>query len=124
MPVTKSRHAHRRDRVAMAGPAVPSRLAKWIPIMIPMRTCRIIRRRVNRTAGKSLFTLIMRWVTGEAAEMDSEDIERELFEFARDWIMVSQSKFKKLLGHQSKPTNVLLWKQFREYRAKKGSILI
>ncbi len=34
MPSTKSSHARRRDRLAMAGPAIPSRLAKWIPIMI------------------------------------------------------------------------------------------
>jgi hypothetical protein len=54
--------------------------------------------------------------------MDSEDIERELFELARDWM--SQSKLKKLPGHQSKPTDVSLWKQFREYKAKKGSILV
>jgi hypothetical protein len=54
--------------------------------------------------------------------MDSEDIEREFFELARDWM--SQSKLKKLPGHQSKPTDVALRKQFREYRAKRGTILI
>jgi hypothetical protein len=37
------------------------------------------------------------WVTGETAEMDSKDIERGLFELARDWM--SQSKLKKLPGH-------------------------
>jgi hypothetical protein len=63
-----------------------------------------------------------RWVTGEKAEMDSEDIELELFELARDWM--SQSKLKKLPGHQSKPTDVALWKQFREFKSKKGSILV
>jgi hypothetical protein len=46
--------------------------------------------------------------------MDSEDIERELFKLARDWM--SQSKLKKLPGHQAKPTDVSLWKQFREYK--------
>ena len=46
-----------------------------------------------------------RWVTGEKAEMDSEDIERELFELARDWM--SQPKLKKLPGHQSKPTETV-----------------
>jgi hypothetical protein len=36
------------------------------------------------------FTLMKRWVTGQKAEMDSEDIERGLFKLARDWM--SQSK--------------------------------
>ncbi len=63
-----------------------------------------------------------RWVTGEKAKMDSEDIERGLFELARDWM--SQSKLKKLPDHQSKSTNVSLWKQFREYKVQRGSILI
>jgi hypothetical protein len=56
--------------------------------------------------GKREFTLIKRWVTGEKAEMDSEDIRRELFGLARDWI--SQFKLKQLPGHQSKPTGVSL----------------
>jgi hypothetical protein len=51
--------------------------------------------------------------------MDSEDIELDLFELARDWM--SQSKVKKLPGHPSKPTDVSLWKQYLKYRAKKGS---
>ncbi len=34
--------------------------------------------------GRREFTLIKRWVTGDKAEMDSEDIERGLFEVARD----------------------------------------
>jgi hypothetical protein len=72
--------------------------------------------------GRREFTLMKRWVTGDKAEMDSEDFERELFELARDWM--SQSKLKKLPGHQSKPTDVSLWKQFREYKTKKGSVLI
>ena len=72
--------------------------------------------------GSREYTLMKRWVTGDKAEMDPDDIERELFELARDWM--SQSKLKKLPGHQSKPTDVSLWKQFREYKAKKGSILV
>ncbi len=68
------------------------------------------------------YTLMKRWVTGDKAEMDSEYIERELFELARDWM--SQSKLKKLPGHQAKPTDVSLWKQFREYKSKKGSIFV
>jgi hypothetical protein len=35
--------------------------------------------------GRREFTLMKRWVTGEKAEMDSEDVERELFELAREW---------------------------------------
>jgi hypothetical protein len=72
--------------------------------------------------GRREFTLMKRWVTGEKAEMDSEDIERELFELAREWM--SLSTLKKLPDHQSKPTDVSLWKQFREYNSKKGSALI
>jgi hypothetical protein len=72
--------------------------------------------------GMKVFTLMKRWVTGEKAEMESENIERELFELARDWM--SQFKLKKLPGHQSKPTVVALWKQFSEYKSKKGSILV
>jgi hypothetical protein len=72
--------------------------------------------------GSREYTLMKRWATGEKAKMDSEDIERGLFELARDWM--SQSKFKKLPCHQSKPTHVSLWKQFREYKVRKGSILI
>ncbi len=34
------------------------------------------------------------------------------------------AKLKKLPGHQSKPTNVSLWKQFRAYKVQKGLILI
>ncbi len=66
------------------------------------------------------FTLIKRWVTGEKAEMDSEDIEQEIFELVRDWM--SQSNLKQLHGHQSDPTNVSLWTQYREYKAKKVSV--
>jgi hypothetical protein len=74
--------------------------------------------------GRREFTLIKRWVTarGDKAEMDSKDIERELFELARDWM--SQSKPKKLPGPQSKPIEVSLWKQNCEYKVQKGTILI
>jgi hypothetical protein len=74
--------------------------------------------------GRREFTLMKRWVTGENAKMDSEDIERGLYELARHGDWMSQSKLKKLPGHQSKSTNVSLWKQFREYKVQKGSILI
>jgi hypothetical protein len=50
--------------------------------------------------------MIKRWVTGhgEQAEMDQDDIDRELFELAREWMAVS--KLKKLSGHAAKETDV------------------
>jgi hypothetical protein len=38
----------------------------------------------RKYSGYKEYTLMKRWVTGEKAEMESEDIERELFELARD----------------------------------------
>jgi hypothetical protein len=40
--------------------------------------------------GRESWTMIKRWVTGEQAEMDQDDIDREFFELARDWIEVSK----------------------------------
>ncbi len=34
--------------------------------------------------GKMEWTLMKRWVTGQKAEMEHEDIDRELFELARE----------------------------------------
>ncbi len=61
-------------------------------------------------------------MTGEKAEMDQEDIDRELFELAREWMAVS--KLRKLPGHVAKETDVALWTQFREYPKHKGAILV
>ena len=72
--------------------------------------------------GKMEWTLMKRWVTGEKADMDQEDIERELYELAREWMAVS--KLRKIPGHVAKETDVALWKQFREYPKHKGSILV
>ncbi len=47
--------------------------------------------------------MIKRWVTGEQAEMDQDDIDRDLFEFAREWMEVS--KLKKLPGHVAKKSD-------------------
>jgi hypothetical protein len=69
--------------------------------------------------------MIKRWVTGEQAEMDQDDIDRDLFELAREWMEVS--KLKKLPGlarHVAKETNVALCKQFREYPKQKDAILV
>jgi hypothetical protein len=56
--------------------------------------------------GRESWTMIKRWVTGhgEQAETDQDDIDRELFELARDWMEVS--KLKKLSGHVAKQTDV------------------
>ena len=72
--------------------------------------------------GRAEYTLLKKWVIGEEAEMESEDIDRELFELAREWMAVS--KLKKLPGHIDNPTDVALWKQFREYTVKKGLVKI
>jgi hypothetical protein len=55
-------------------------------------------------------------------KMEPKDIDRELFEFARDWM--SASKLKKLSGHVERDTDGALWKQFRDYAPKKGSIRV
>ncbi len=36
------------------------------------------------------WTLMKRWLTGQKAEMEQEDIDRELFELAREWVSVSK----------------------------------
>jgi hypothetical protein len=87
MPSTNIRHARHRDRLAMAGPAIPSQMAKWIPKMIPMRGCiedLQASKKKRKYCCRREFTFMKRWVTGEKAGMDSEDIERELFELAHD----------------------------------------
>ena len=48
--------------------------------------------------GKADFELIKRWVTGERAEMEPDDVEREMFEIARDFM--DASKLKKLPSHK------------------------
>ncbi len=40
--------------------------------------------------GKMEWTLMKRWMTGEKAEKEQEDIGRELFELAREWMAVSK----------------------------------
>ena len=59
-----------------------------------------------------------RWVTGEEAEMEEEDIEDEMFTLARDFM--SASLLRKLPGHKSKETDHYLWKQYRCYTTRKG----
>ncbi len=72
--------------------------------------------------GKMEWTLMKQWVTGQKAEMEQEDIDRELFKLACEWMAVS--KLRKIPCHVAKETNVALWKQFREYLKQKGAILV
>ena len=68
------------------------------------------------------WTLMKRWVTGDKAEMEQEDIDRELFELAREWMGVS--KLRKIPGHVAKEADVALCKQFHEHPKQKGAILV
>ncbi len=61
-------------------------------------------------------------MTGEKAGMDPEDLDRELFELAREWMAVS--KLRKIPCHVAKETDDTLRKQFREYPKQKGAILV
>ncbi len=63
-------------------------------------------------------------VTGEKVlmELELEDVDRELFELAREWI--SATKVKKLPCHVQKPTDVALWKQFRMSTQNKGTLSV
>ncbi len=61
-----------------------------------------------------------RWLTGEKAEMEQEDVDRELFELARE--SMSVSTLRKLPGHVAKEPDVARWKQFREYQKHEGVI--
>ena len=110
-------------KVAMAGPAVPCRCDSVGLMNSDEESDEDLHngKKKRKWNDRREFTLIKRWVTGEKAEMDSEDIERELFELVRDWM--SQSNLK-LHDHQSKPTNASLWTPYREYKAKKGSVFI
>ena len=72
--------------------------------------------------GKMEWTLMKRWVTGEKAEMEQEDTDRELFKLGREWMAVS--KLRKLPGHVANETDVALCKQFHEYPKQKGAILV
>jgi hypothetical protein len=55
------------------------------------------------------YELVKRWVTGERAVQPEEDIERELFEEARE--LMHLSGLKKLPGHKGLETDLYLWKK-------------
>ena len=71
------------------------------------------RKKKRKWNGRLQYRIIKQWVTGDRAVMDSEDIDRELFELARDFM--SASKLKKLPSHVPKPTDHAMWKQYRAY---------
>jgi hypothetical protein len=45
--------------------------------------------------GLAQFTLLKRWVTGERAEMEEGDINREMYELARKWIAEASTPYLK-----------------------------
>ena len=57
---------------------------------------------------KAEYELIKHWVTGERAEMEPDDIEREMFKIAREFM--DASKLKKIPSHNHNPNNFHLWK--------------
>ncbi len=69
----------------------------------------------------SEFQVINKWTNGERATAEQEDIDRELFELARDYM--SASGLKKIPGHVAKDTDVALWKIFRTHTRYGGATL-
>ena len=46
----------------------------------------------RKWSGRGEYKLIKRWVTSECAEMEQEDIDREMFELAREYMEASKLK--------------------------------
>ncbi len=65
--------------------------------------------------------MIKKWITGERVTVEQEDIDRELFELARDYM--SASGLKKIPGHFAKDTDLALWKLFRTHTRHGGATL-
>ena len=55
-----------------------------------------------------MFEVIKKWITGERATEEQEDIDRAIFELAREFM--SASGLKKIPGHVGKKTDMGLWK--------------
>jgi hypothetical protein len=53
---------------------------------------------------------------------DQDDIDKELFELACEWMEVS--KLKKLPCHVAKETDISLWKQYSDCTKKKSGVRI
>jgi hypothetical protein len=54
--------------------------------------------------------------------LEEEDIERELFQLARDWMWAS--KLKKTSGHKELPTDFAMWKQNKKQTKKKTGTVV
>ncbi len=63
----------------------------------------------KRTRVLAQYVPVKRWITGELAEMDDEDIENQLFEEARQLMQLSW--LKKLPCHKGLSTDLHLWKR-------------
>jgi hypothetical protein len=63
----------------------------------------------NRKRVVAEYELVKRWVIGEQAVLCEEDIERELFEEARE--LMHLSRLKNLPGHKGLDTDLHLWKK-------------
>ncbi len=61
-------------------------MAKWNPKMMFPMTCRLPNLRCCRME----WILMKRWMTGEKAEMEQDDIDRELFKLTCEWMSVSK----------------------------------
>ena len=68
--------------------------------------------------GYTVFEVIKKWITGERATVEQEDIDREIFELARDFM--SASGLQKVPGHVSKETDIGLWKLARTHSRSGG----
>jgi hypothetical protein len=63
-----------------------------------------------------------RWVTGQKEEMEQYDIDRELFELAREWMSVA--KLRTLPSHVAKESDAALWKtrKFRQHPRRSSTV--
>ena len=73
---------------------------------------------------RSDYTLLTTWVTGDKATLEEEDIQMEMFDFARSW--VSANLLFKLPGQVDDQHDTALWEHFRPYstRLLLGVVLI
>ena len=71
--------------------------------------------------GYTVFEVIKKWVTGERATEEQEDIDRAIFELAREFM--SASGLKKIPGHVGKGTDFALWKLARTHACSGGCTL-
>ena len=63
--------------------------------------------------GRGEYRLVKRWVTGECAEMEDSDIQKEIFDLSRAFM--EESMLKMIPTHVPNETDIGLWKLYREY---------